>query len=78
MNNARRKAIDKILVEIEERLELLENLKNEEEECFDNLPLSIQDSDRGSYMANCVVALDDFKSEVADLIENLRETTEAQ
>lgn len=50
MNAARRKERDKIIDVIDAIIERLEALKDEEEEAFDNLPDSIQQSERGQQM----------------------------
>ena len=53
MNNARRKTINGILTrlikiseEMESILSDIELVKDEEEECFDNIPENLQESDR--------------------------------
>ena len=53
MNNARRKTISRILTrltqiseEMESILSDIELVKDEEEECFDNIPENLQESDR--------------------------------
>ena len=46
MNNTRRKRIDAVMQKLEELSEELEALKEEEEESYDNLPESLQESER--------------------------------
>ena len=48
MNNDRRKAIQKVIDELEEMKVTIEDLRDEEQqEAFDNMPESLQDSERG-------------------------------
>ena len=74
MNTKRRKAIAKALEdylnkETAAREELrcsLQKIFEEEEEAYESLPESIQDSEKGEAMENCLDALDDFISELDD------------
>ncbi len=87
MNTRRRKNISKALEaylnkETVARDELrcsLEMIRDEESDAYENLPESIQDSERGEAMENCIDALDDFISELDDdpyydAISDLRES----
>ena len=47
MNNIRRKEINKVKEKLENLLADLDGLKSEEEEAYDNMPESLQESDRG-------------------------------
>ncbi len=71
MNAMRRKAIndcmnriEKIRLEIEDLSNLIENIREGEEEAFDNLPESLQESDRGEAMQE---AIDNLDSALSDL-----------
>jgi len=50
MNNARRKAIKKIAEQLDILKSEFEALKDEEQEAFDNMPESLQSSERGEHM----------------------------
>lgn len=54
MNKARRKAIEDIQSKIIELKELIESVCEEEQEAFDNLPESIQYSERGDAMQEAI------------------------
>lgn len=54
MNKQRRKAIDAVREKLEELLEELEAIKDEEQEAFDNLPESLQASERGEAMEEAI------------------------
>lgn len=78
MNNTRRKKVLTAINSIDEIAEQIEDIKNEEEEAYDNLPESFQYSDRGYAMEDAISTLeqiqetiDEFKSELIELYEEL-------
>lgn len=76
MNNTRRKQIQLIINALQDNLNHLEDLKQEEEESFDNLPESLQESERGEAMENAISNLDDavtYLGEVIDYLESAME-----
>lgn len=64
MNKARRKEIKKALSMIEDAMVILESVRDEEQEAFDNLPESLQYSEKGETMEEYV---DDIDSAISDL-----------
>ena len=74
MNTKRRKAIAKALEDYlnketaarEELRDVLEAVRDEEEEAFENLPESIQETERGEIMQDVISALEDLISELDD------------
>ena len=48
-------------------------MHEEEQEAFDNMPESLQDSERGEQMNDCIDMLDDAVDEIACLIDTLEE-----
>lgn len=80
MNNERRKqlkAIAKQLGTIADNLEdqqiLLEQVYDDESEAFDNMPESLQESDRGIEMEEGIGTLEDQKDDLANMANDLRE-----
>jgi len=75
MNKARRKEIARAIELIEEAREILENVRDEEQDAFDNMPESIQSSERGEAMEEYISILDDFIDErlSADELEEIAE-----
>lgn len=69
MNNARRKNLTNIRARIEELKSDLELLLEEEQEAFDNMPESIQYSDRGETMEEGISALEDAVSSLEESME---------
>lgn len=54
MNKSRRNAINKLIEQLEEIQTAIENVSAEEEECYDILPESLRDSERGEIMSNAI------------------------
>lgn len=79
MNNERRKqlkAIAKQLGTIADNLEaqqvLLEQIYDDESEAFDNMPESLQESDRGIEMEEGIGTLEEQKDDLANMADDLR------
>lgn len=74
MNNLRRKQIDLIISKLEESKSELETLLEEEQEAFDNLPDSLQDSEKGEKAQEAISNLEDAISNIEDTINSLEES----
>ena len=79
MNNERRKqlkAIAKQLGTIADNLEdqqiLLEQVYDDESEAFDNMPESLQESDRGIEMEEGIGTLAEQKDDMTNMVDDLR------
>ena len=64
MNKARRKEISRAIELMDQVYEILESVVDEEQEAFDNLPESIQGSERGETMEQYIATLE-------EVLENL-------
>lgn len=73
MNAARRKEIGKAVQLLEDAKNILEYVCDEEEEAFDNMPESLQESERGEAMAEAIEILSYNYEELQDHIDNLME-----
>ncbi len=71
MNKQRRKQIDQILEKLAELSAMVEEVYNDEDEAYNNLPESIQDSERGEAMYEAVDALESAYSACEELQEYL-------
>ena len=82
MNNSRRKAIEKLTTEMKEKLEdvlvtyseRLQEILDEEQECYDNLPEGIQYSEKGETMEECISSIEsvvDMTSDTDNVLDNL-------
>lgn len=73
MNNARRKQLNALYSKMEELKSQLETILEEEQESFDNMPESLQDSERGQLSQEAIDNLESAVSsfeEVMEYIEN--------
>ena len=73
MNAQRRKAINKLIEKIEGIQQDIEMYKDEEEECYYNLPDSIQESERGEVMQDAISQLDDAYNSLDDVLSYLED-----
>lgn len=89
MNAKRRNAINSIINDLidkfedlkSEAIDQLSEIRDEEQEAFDNLPEALQDSEKGENMQDCIDALEAFMSDLEymeiegtdDLIEEIGE-----
>lgn len=71
MNAKRRKELEKVIELIEDAKNKLEALKDEEQEAFDNMPESLQYSEKGERMEEIISNLDDSLSDLESAIENI-------
>lgn len=76
MNKARRKWLQDTIEAIENAKIELESIRDEEQECFDNLPESIQYGERGDAMQENIDELDCEISNLEDVISNLNDIVE--
>ena len=76
MNKARRQWIERIINELETQRDELTNVQEEEQEAFDNLPESIQYSERGDAMGEYITDLDDAASSIDDVMSTLQDIIE--
>ena len=55
---------------IAEAKEQLEQIRDEEQEAYDNMPESLQDSDRGNQLYENVDNLDTMASDLEDILDS--------
>ncbi|RHA57653.1 hypothetical protein DW932_18260 [Bacteroides intestinalis] len=76
MNNNRRKHINDVMEQLNILLTEIEEIKDEEQEAYDNLPESLQDGDKGEKMSEAVGNLEyayDGLTEVLDYLDSAKE-----
>lgn len=73
MNKQRRKQLDEILARLQECMADLEYIKDDEQEAFDNLPESIQYSEKGEIMEEYVSDIEYVISDLDTCISNLED-----
>lgn len=67
MNKERRDRLSDVIVSLEEAKDLLEDVKNDEQDAFDNMPVGLQCSERGSKMEDYIELMED----AGDQIDNV-------
>ena len=73
MNNERRKLIAEAIDYVEQAKNLLDAAKEEEQECFDNLPEGLQQSERGQQMEENVSTLESAVDALDEAVSGLDE-----
>lgn len=73
MNKQRRKELDKIQGQLMDLQTALEELTVEEQDCYNNLPEGIQDSERGEAMTEAVEYMEAAYDNIQDAIDNITE-----
>lgn len=73
MNQDRRKRLEKIQGLIDDAIAQLEEIREEEQEAFDNMPESFQDGERGETMQEHISNMEDAESSLDDARSSLDE-----
>jgi hypothetical protein len=73
MNNDRRKQLAALAADIETAKDLLEGVRDEEQDAYDNLPESLQDGERGEVMQQAIEALDQALDDLGSVVEAIEE-----
>lgn len=71
MNKARRERISEAIEQLRSLRDELEELSEEEQEAFDNLPENLQYSNRGELMEEAIGALTEAYESIDDVIDNI-------
>ena len=71
MNNKRRKTIALVINSLENLSTDLEDVAQEESDAYENMPESLQQSDRGSIIEDNIYNLEDCISQINDVIDTL-------
>lgn len=71
MNKVRRKSIDTLMARLEDLRLDVEYLQEEEQEAFNNIPESLQESEKGEKIQESIDALEEALSNLEEALENL-------
>ena len=71
MNKQRREALAKQIAPLEEVKSQLDDLLSEEQEAFDNMPESIQCSEKGEASSNAIGEIESAISSIEEAISNI-------
>jgi flagellar biosynthesis chaperone FliJ len=66
MNRERRKELAAVMVKLDEVINLLQQISEDEQNAFDNLPEGIQESERGEQMQSYADTISDIASTLED------------
>jgi len=77
MNKRRRTELKSIIEILEDTNSRLEMVKDEEQDAFDNLPESLQYSERGEQMEEYVDEMDEAYDSIQEAIDTLTEIAES-
>lgn len=76
MNNTRRAQLRKALGMIETAQSIIEEVKEQEQEAYDNLPEGLQESDRGRDIDENAYTLEMTLDEIETIVDSLYEIVE--
>lgn len=76
MNATRRKRIQEAIEQLDELKTIIEELHDEEQEAYDNLPESFQESERGEAMEAAAGNLDSAMSSMEEVLDSLNAAIE--
>ena len=76
MNDARRKSIDEALAQIEGGKGILESVRDEEQETYDNMPEAFQSGEKGEKAQAAIDALEEAINACDEIVSNLETAKE--
>ncbi len=76
MNQDKRKELAKAIELLEEAKTIIEDIQNQEQECFDNLSENLQQSERGQRFEEIASQLGDAVCNIDDLISEVESASE--
>ena len=76
MNAERRKKLNKVVEELEALKAVIEFIREEEEEAYDNMPEGLQGSEKGEAMENAIGSLEQAESGIEEATESISEAVE--
>jgi hypothetical protein len=76
MNAKRRKWLEKIISQLEDLQQEVQEMAGQERECFENLPDGLQESERGETMEENADDLDETDTDFESLLDTLRTVAE--
>lgn len=71
MNKQRRKWINELIEKVSALQDEIDEVLQEEQECFDNMPESLQSSERGEIAEEAISNLEEALSCIDDCVSNL-------
>lgn len=78
MNTERRKRLTDAIAYINRAVQIIEDVRDDEQDSFDNLPESLQSGDRGMLMEECIQGMDEVLEELDSCISNIEDVKSAK
>lgn len=78
MNQRRRKTLKQALELLDQAYGLIESVKCEEEEAYDNLPEGLQESEKGEALYENVEQLEELMENVETVVEEITESFDVE
>ena len=76
MNATRRKQLAKLVEQLESIMSDIDTIREQEQEAYDNMPDSIQESERGDRMSEIIDSIQYAYDNVSDAVDNINEAIE--
>lgn len=73
MNAERRKRLEGVKNKLDELISEVEDITQEEQAAFDNMPEGLQDSERGEKSQECIDNLENLSADISTASENIDE-----
>ncbi len=73
MNKQRRKDLLDVAESLQEALDRLSEVRDEEQEAFDNMPESLQYGSRGDAMQDAIDTMDEWEGEIDEIKSRIEE-----
>ena len=73
MNNSRRKALLKLINQLEQCVTYLQSLLDEEQEAFDNMPEQLQSSGKGYQIEDAIDVMQTVCDQISEAADSLKE-----
>lgn len=77
MNKARRKRLEEANELLDRAMNIVSDCAEEERECYDNLPESLQYAETGERMSEAADNLEEIPDSIQDIIDQITEIIEA-
>lgn len=78
MNAERRKKLTDAIAYINKAIQIIEDVRDNEQDSFDNLPESLQSGDRGMLMEECIQGMDEILEELDSCISDIEDVKNAK
>lgn len=76
MNAQRRKQLAEAVAKLEEARTLIEIVRDEEQDAFDNMPEGLQTGERGEKMESAISRMEDVLNDLESAVDGLNEASE--